>query len=98
MLYFIALESFLRKLKTNSILRGISLPGDTTSARYSVYADDKVGKEIRGYATVTCVNINRDKSVGLQLAAWKGVSFPVSFLWMDGRTGQDVLFGPDMLL
>lgn len=40
MLYVLALQPFLNNLKANPILRVISLPGATTSVRYSAYADD----------------------------------------------------------
>ncbi|CAE1328699.1 unnamed protein product [Acanthosepion pharaonis] len=88
LLYVLALEPFLRKLKANPVLRGISLPGATTSARYSAYADDvsalvssraeidEVSKEISGYEMVTGARINRDKSVGLRLGAWREFLFP----------------------
>ncbi|CAE1328542.1 unnamed protein product [Acanthosepion pharaonis] len=107
LLYVLALEPFLRKLKANPVLRGISLPGASTSARYSSYADDvsvlvssraeinEVSKQISGYEMVTGAKINRDKSVGLRLGAWKGVSLPGPFLWTDGPIKiLGVWFGP----
>ena len=111
LLYVLALEPFLRKLKANPVLRGISLPGATTSARYSAYADDvsvlvsskaeinEVSKEISGYELVTGAKINRDKSSGLRLGSWKGVSLPGPFLWTDGPVKiLGIWFGPDLLV
>ena len=40
MLYVLALEPFLRKLKVNKVQRGLTLPGATNTAKYSVLADD----------------------------------------------------------
>lgn len=82
MLYILALEP---------VLHGITLPGSNTLARYSAYDDDvnafiknnaeidEIGKEISRYEEVTGTRINRDKSMGLWLGAWKGVSFAGPF-------------------
>ena len=40
MFYILALEPFLRKLKVNPVLRGLTLPGSSEVARYTAYADD----------------------------------------------------------
>lgn len=40
MLYILALGLFIRKLKANLVLHGITLPSAITAARYSDYADD----------------------------------------------------------
>ena len=80
MLYILALEPFLRKLKANPTLRGLTLPGASEVARYTAYADDvsvlvtnsakveEVNKEIGRYEAVTGAKINREKSVGLRWA------------------------------
>lgn len=101
MLYVLALEHYFRKLKSNPLLREISLPAAITSARYSSYVDDidEVAKEIKGYKTVTATKVNGDKSVGLRLGAWKVVSLPGPFLWTDGPVKIFGLwFGHDLLL
>lgn len=71
-----------------------TLPGATTSARYSAYADnvtvfimnnaeiDKVNKESRKYEMVAVAKFNCSKAVGLQLSSWKEFSFPRYFTWM----------------
>ena len=76
MLYILALELFLRKLKVNSALRSLTLPGSSEVARYTAYADDvsvlvtssaeveEVSKEIRRYEAVTGAKINHEKSIG----------------------------------
>ena len=81
MLYILALESFLRKLKANPVLRGLTLPGSSEVARYTAYADDvsvlvtssaeveEVNKEIGRYEAVAGAKINREKSVGLRLGS-----------------------------
>ena len=73
MLYILALEPFLRKLKANLALRGLTLPGASEVARYTAYADDisvlvtssaeveEVSKEIGRYEAVTGAKINRKK-------------------------------------
>lgn len=70
MLYALALKHILRMLKAIHVLRSICLPGATTSARYSVYAEDvlvlvssmaendQVGKKIR-------VDIRSDSDMGI---------------------------------
>ena len=40
MLYILALEPFLRKLKANPAERSLTLPGASEVARYTAYADD----------------------------------------------------------
>ena len=111
MLYILALEPFLRKLKANPTLRGIKLPGSSTSARYSAYVDDitllvasnaeilEVSREIRRYETVTGAKTNCSKSAGLRLGAWRGCPLPGPFKWTDGPCKiLGVWYGPDLQL
>ena len=96
LLYILVLEPFLRKLKANPVLRGLTLPGASEVARYTAYADDvsvlvtssaeveEVSKEIGRYEAVTGAKINREKSVSLQLGSWKGFALPAPFIWKDG--------------
>ena len=107
MLYILALEPFLRKLKANLALHGLTLPGYLTGARYTAYADDvsvlvkssaeveEVSKEIGRYEAVTGAKINREKSVGLRLGSWKGCALPGPFIWKDGPCK---ILGPDLQL
>ena len=81
MLYILAIEPFLRKLKVNPTLRGLTLRGSSEVARYTAYADDtsmfvtssaeveEVSKEIRRYEAMTGANINCKKSVGMRLGS-----------------------------
>ena len=81
MFYILALEPFLRKLRANLVQHSITLPGASTTARYSTYGDDvsiletssaemeKVSKEIKRYEDVTGTKINHKTSVGLQLGS-----------------------------
>ena len=111
MLYILALEPFLRKLKANAALRGLTLPGSSEVARYTAHADDvsvlvtssaeveEVSKEIGRYEAVTGAKINREKSVGLRLGSWKGWALPGPFIWKDGpRKILGFWFGPDLHL
>ena len=107
-LYILALEPFLCKLKANPVLRGLTLPGSSKVARYTEYADDvsvlvtssaeveEVNKEITRYEAVEGAKINREKSVGLRLGSWKGCALPGPFIWKDGPCKiLGVWFGPD---
>ena len=111
MLYILALEPFLRKLKANLALRGLTLLGSSEVARYTAYADDisvlvtssaemkEVNKEIGRYEAVTGAKINREKSVGLWLGSWKGCALPSPSIWRDGPCKiLGVLFSPDLQL
>ena len=111
MLYILALEPFLRKLKANAALRGLTLPGASEVARYTAYADgvsvlvmssagvEEVSKEIGRYEAVTRAKINREKSVGLRLGSLKSCALPCPFIWKDGPCKiLGVGFGPDLQL
>ena len=111
MLYILVLEPFLRRIKANPVLRGLTLPGTSEVARYTAYADDvsvlvtssaeveEVSKEIGRYEAVTGAKINREKSVGLRLGSWKGCVLPGPFIWKDGPCKiLGVWFGPDLQL
>ena len=113
LLYALALEPLLRRLKdetSSPALRGIGVPGGAR-ARVSAYADDvsafvssredieAVQKAVDRYEKVTGAKINRDKSSGLRLGAWKGVALPGPFSWTDGPVRiLGVWFGPDLQL
>ena len=107
----LALEPFLRKLKANPALLGLTLPAASEVARYTAYADDvsvlvtssaeveEVSKEIGRYEDVTGAKINREKSVGLRLGSLKGCALPCPFIWKDGPWKiLGVWFGPDIQL
>ncbi len=75
MLYILALEPFLRRIKANPVLRGLTLPGASEVGRYTAYADDvsvlvtssaeveEVSKEIGRYEAVTGAKINGLKKI-----------------------------------
>ena len=81
MLYILALEPFLGKLKASPALRSLTLPGSCEVARYTAYADDvsvlvtssadvdEKSKEIERYVVVIGAKINREKSVDLRLGS-----------------------------
>ena len=48
MLYILALEPFLHKLKANPALHGLRLPGSSQLAKYTAYADDACNEHWRG--------------------------------------------------
>ena len=96
MLYILALEPFLCKLKANPALGGLMLPGSSEIVRYTAYADnvsvlltsnakvEEVSKEIGRYEAVTGTKIDRKKSIGLWLGWWKGCALSGPFIWKDG--------------
>ena len=111
MLYILALELFLCKLKANPALHGPTLPGSSEVAKFTAYADDvsvlvtnsaeveEVSKEIERYEAVTGAKINHEKSVGLWLGSWKGCTLPGPFIRKDGPCKiLGVWFGPDLQL
>ena len=110
MLYILALEPFLHKLKANPALHGLTLPGSSEVPRYTAYADDvsvlvmsaeveEVSKEIRRYKAVTGAKINCEKSVSLQLGSWKGCAHPGPFIWRDIPCKiLGIWFGPNLQL
>ena len=95
MVYILAVEPFLRKLKETPALCGPMLPGSSEVARYTAYSDDvsalvtssavveKVSKEIRRYEVVTGAKINREKSIGLRLGSLKSCALLGPFIWRD---------------
>lgn len=105
------MEPFILKLNANRVLLGITLPGSNTPAKYSAYVGDvtafmksnaeidELSKEISMYEEVTGATINCEKSVGLLLSAWKGISLLGPFIYTDGPLMiLDVCFGPDLQL
>ena len=88
MLYILALEPFLHRLKVNPVLRGLTLPGASEVARYTAYADDisvlvtssaeveEVSKEIRRYKAVTGARLTAQSLSACGWARGKAVSFP----------------------
>ena len=111
MLYVLALEPFLRRVKANPVLRGITLPGTINPVTHTAYVDDvtmfvtnnaeilEVDKEIREYEKVAGAKINSRKSEGLRLGSWRGVPLPGPFRWTDGPWEiLGVYFGPGVLL
>lgn len=60
---------------------------------------EAVLKALDRYEKMTGAKINRDKSSGLWLGAWKGVDIPGPFGWTDGPLRiLGVWFGPDLEL
>ena len=111
MLYILALEPFLRKLKANPVLCSLMLPGSSEVVRYTAYADnvsmlvmssaevEEVSKEIGRYEAVAGAKINHEKSVSLRLGLSKGCALPCPFIWKDGPCKiLGVWFGPDLQL
>ena len=111
MLYILALEPFLHKLKEYLALHCLTLPGSSEVARYTAYADvvsvlimssaevEEVSKEIGRYEAVTRAKINREKSIGLRLGSWKVCALPGPFIWRDSPCKIfSVWFGPDLQL
>ena len=114
LLYFLALEPLLRRLRdgrTNPALRGILFTGPL-SARVSAFAVDitvfvsrrldikAVKKAVVEYERIAGAKFNFDKSEALQLGAWRGSNtLPGPFRWSDGPVHiLGVLFGPDLQL
>ena len=111
MLYILALEPFLRQIKANPVLGGLTLPGCNTPVTHTAYVDDvtlavtneaeikEVDKEIQKYENAAGTKINSRKSEGLRLGSWKGVTLPGPFEWTDGPCEiLGVHFGPDLCL
>ena len=96
LLYILALEPFLRKLKVKPALRGLTLPLSSEVARYTAYADyvsvlvtsnaevEEVSQEIGRYEAVTGAKNNCEKFVVLRLGSWKGSVLSGPFIWKEG--------------
>ena len=112
LLYVLALEPLLRRLRTtNPALRGVLFAGPLT-ARVSAFADDitvfvssrldikAVKKAVSEYERIAGAKVNFDKSEGLRLGAWRGSNtLPGLFRWSDGPVRiLGVWFGPDLQL
>lgn len=82
LLYVLALEPFLHKLKTNLVLCRISLssaPPMLMTFQFFCWADPrltKLAKRSEGTRWWQRTKINHNKSVGLQLSTWKTFSIP----------------------
>ena len=99
LLYVLALESLLRRLRDEGerpALREVSSAG-SIHAKISAYADDitvfvssrldilAVKKAVERYEKVADAKVNFEKSEGLRLGAWKrGGPLPGPFRWSDG--------------
>ena len=82
MLYILALEPFLCKLRVDPIVHIFTLSDASLAATHSEYAEDTsvlvmscaegvlVSKEIGKYEVVTRAKINCKKSEGLRLGSW----------------------------
>lgn len=89
LLYGLALELFLYSLRANLVLGQITLPGVTTSAKYTACTNkvsilvmskiDEVRREIRMYETVTGTKINPNKSWKLHLSQAPSVGLGIWF-------------------
>ena len=114
LLYFLALEPLLRRLRdrtTNPALSGVPFAGLLT-ARVSAFADDiivfvsrhldikAVKKAVGEYERIAGAKVNFDKSKGLRLGAWRGSdTLPGPFRWSDGPVRiLGLWFGPDLQL
>ena len=114
LLYVLALEPFLRRLRyggTSPSLRGIPFVS-SFAARVSAFADDitvfvshrldiKAVKEaVVEYERIAGAKVNFDKSESLRLGAWRGSNtLPGPFRWSDGPIHiLGVWFGPDLQL
>ena len=114
LLYVLALESLLRRLRDEGAcpaLRGVLLTG-CVRAKISAFADDitvfvshrldilAVKMAVARYEKVAGAKVNFDKSEGLRLGAWRG-SVPLlgPFRWSDGLVCiLGVWFGPGLQL
>ena len=109
LLYCLALEPLLRRLRDGG-RRGVLLPGGAR-ARNSAYADDvsvfvsshedilAVLQALDEYERITGAKINRSKSKGLRLGAWRRLNPPGPFEWTNGPIKiLGIWFGPDLQL
>ena len=112
LLYVLDLEPLLHRLRdegTNPALRCV-LFAILLTARVSAFADDitvcvsrrldikAVKKAVGEYERIAGAKVNFDKSVGLQLGAWRGShTHPGPFRWSDGPVWiLRLWFGPDL--
>ena len=94
LLYSIAIEPLLVKLRKNLINDGISLPDAETRVAVSAYADDvtafltsdasfrAVEEAYDLFARASAARLNKQQSQGLWVGSWAGrVDTPLGFLW-----------------
>ena len=109
LLYCLALEPLLRRLRDRG-RRGVLLPGGARALN-SAYADDvsifvsthgdilAVLQALDEYERITGAKINRSKSKGLRLGAWRRLNPPGPFEWTNGPIKiLGIWFGPDLQL
>jgi len=106
LLYVLILEPFARKIREDSTIEGIKLPGQSDFAKLSLYADDSTGilsselsiKKLLHYCHLygkaSGAKLNKMKTKGIWLGKWKSRSdHPFGISWIDKIKIVGIMFG-----
>ena len=111
LLYILCMEPFANKIRKDKMIEGLKLPGSNNECKISQYADDtniiitskdsvrKVLIICELYGLVSGAKLNKDKSKGIWLGAWKNNSdIKNTISWVKENKINGVIVGGDCSL
>ena len=108
-LYVLALEPLLHKIRQNSQIKGVQLPGSSDSAKISGFADDGLGfctsdasihnllKMYTDFGKASGSKLNYSKTKGIFLGKWKSRSdHPFGISWIEQSKVVGIITGQEV--